>query len=299
MSPTGQYLVLANAGAGSTERDAVGAAVARLAEHAPVEMRWTADPDDFGRSVAGASEETQIVIAGGDGSIHLALVTIDRLGRNGIPIGIVPLGTGNDFARNHGIPLDPRKAAEVVVAGAHRPADAIDLVDTDTKTLVANNLHFGLGVDAARRAQSLKSAAGRFAYPIATAYEGLSGSPGHFEVHGDGDLVWSGPALAVLVLLGPSMGGGVEVVPDRTDAIDLVVIGPADVRDRLALVRDVWRGAIEDHPAVHRQSVSSVVVSRPGGDQLAADVAGELMTLGSTVDLRLRREAWRVLLPSA
>ena len=94
--------------------------------------------------------------------------------------------------------------------------DVIDLVDADTKTLVANNLHFGLGVDAARRAQSLKSAVGRFAYPIATAYEGADRFAGHFEVHGDGDLVWSGPALAVLVLLGPSMGGGVEVVPDRS-----------------------------------------------------------------------------------
>lgn len=295
---TESYLVLANADAGSTEHDAVGAAVSRLAEHAPVELRWTGGPEDFRAAVADAPANTQIVVAGGDGSIHLALSTIDQLGRNTVPVGIVPLGTGNDFARNHGLPLDPQEAADVIVGGAHRAIDAIDLIDDDTKTLVANNLHFGLGVDAARRAASLKNVMGRFAYPVATAYEGAFGAPAHFEVHGDGDLVWSGPALAVLVLLGPSMGGGVEVVPDHTEAIDLVVIGPAEVRDRLALVGDVRRGTIEAHRSVHRQTVSSVVVTRATGAQLDADVDGELLVLGATVEMRLRHEAWRVLLPA-
>ena len=40
-------------------------------------------------------------------------------------VGLIPLGTGNDFARGVGIPLDPAEAARVVVAGNVAPVDLI------------------------------------------------------------------------------------------------------------------------------------------------------------------------------
>ena len=55
-----------------------------------------------------------MVIAGGDGVISLAL---QSLARSGVPLGIIPAGTGNDHAREYGLPRTPEAAADVVCDG--------------------------------------------------------------------------------------------------------------------------------------------------------------------------------------
>jgi len=56
-----------------------------------------------------------LVVAGGDGVISLAL---QSLAHSSIPLGIIPAGTGNDHAREYGIPVgDPAAAVDVIVAG--------------------------------------------------------------------------------------------------------------------------------------------------------------------------------------
>lgn len=293
--PTRPYLVLANASAGSTARDAVGTAVARLAEHAPVRLRWTEGRDEFRAVVRDEAGDDQLVIAGGDGSLHLALNVLDELGRTDRPVGVVPLGTGNDLARNHGIPLDPHDAAEAIVAGASRGLPAIELRAGEDRMLVANNLHVGLGARAAERAQSLKPSLGRLAYPVATAAVGVLGTGEPVTVVADDAPVWDGDALAVLVLLGPSMGGGVEVVDvDPTASLDVVVIGPAGLRERASLVAKVRSGQLDEHPDVVRRSASQCHLSGPAA--AFADVDGELLDLATPVELRFVPDAWRVLL---
>ena len=61
------------------------------------------------------------IVGGGDGTLNSAAA---GLVETGMPLGVIPLGTANDFARTVGIPLDPLKAAELIVSGA--PPD-IDL----------------------------------------------------------------------------------------------------------------------------------------------------------------------------
>jgi len=54
------------------------------------------------------------IVGGGDGTLNAAAA---GLVYTGLPLGVLPLGTANDFARTLGIPLDPVKAAEMIVAG--------------------------------------------------------------------------------------------------------------------------------------------------------------------------------------
>jgi diacylglycerol kinase (ATP) len=54
------------------------------------------------------------IIGGGDGTLNAAAA---GLVYTGLPLGVLPLGTANDFARTLGLPLDPVKAAELIVAG--------------------------------------------------------------------------------------------------------------------------------------------------------------------------------------
>ena len=55
-----------------------------------------------------------LVVCGGDGLINLAL---QEQAGSGVPLGIVPAGTGNDHAREYGIPTHPRRAADIVANG--------------------------------------------------------------------------------------------------------------------------------------------------------------------------------------
>lgn len=301
--PPASYLVLANAGAGSTAREAVALAVATLSEHAPTELCWTDDPAAFRGACVGIDDDRQLVVAGGDGSIHLALCTLAEVGRTHLPLGIIPLGTGNDFARNRSLPLDPVEAAGVIVSGFHRGIDAMVLdgepVDQggDGVRMVANNTHVGLGVEAARTARRMKWVLGRFAYPVATAYEGAAGDAIPLTVSADGDVVFDGPLLAVLVLLGPSMGGGVEVTPDAPRRLDVICVQPASRGERARLVGAALRHRIFDDERVIRRHASAVTID--GADGVDANVDGELLSYRGAITLTHRPEAWNILVPAA
>ena len=290
------HLVLANDGAGSTSRRDVALAVSRLAEHAPTELRWTSEPEEFEALVRDATD-AQLVVAGGDGSLHLALQTLDALGRTDEAIGIIPLGTGNDFARNHDIPLEPQEAADVVLAANARAVDAIELRDDGThRELVANNLHLGMGVDSARAAQRWKPVLKRFAYPVATAWTGATGGSAPLRVTVEDEVVWDGPLLACLFLLGPSMGGGVELVDTTEGTIDVVVVEPVEPRERVALVRAAMRDGLTQTDRAHRWTGRRASVHATG--TIDADIDGELAEHRRALHLELRPAAWRVLVPS-
>lgn len=289
------HLVLANDGAGSTSRRDVALAVSRLAEHAPTELRWTSEPQEFEDLVRDATDQ-QLVIAGGDGSLHLGLQTLDALGRTDEPVGIIPLGTGNDFARNHDIPLDPQEAADVVLGGHARAVDAMELRDDGThRELVANNIHLGMGVDSARAAQRLKPTLKRFAYPAATAWTGATGGAAPLRVTVDDEVVWDGPLLACLFLLGPSMGGGVELVETTDGVIDVVVVAPVEPRDRIGLVRAAMRDGLDSTRHGHRWTGTRATVQAVG--TLDTDIDGELCEHARTLHLELKPRAWNVLVP--
>lgn len=61
-----------------------------------------------------------IACCGGDGLVSLVL---QEQAMSGKPLGIIPTGTGNDHAREYGIPLDPERAAETIAVGRHRTTD--------------------------------------------------------------------------------------------------------------------------------------------------------------------------------
>jgi diacylglycerol kinase family enzyme len=118
-------LVVTNASAGTTDDDRVDAALSVLRSGADVTVRSCAEPGDLDAVLDGGLDGRTLVLVGGDGSVHTA---VGRLrARGGLdpdrPVGIVPLGTGNDLARTLGIPLDPADAARALLAGRTRRLD--------------------------------------------------------------------------------------------------------------------------------------------------------------------------------
>jgi YegS/Rv2252/BmrU family lipid kinase len=118
-----------------------------------------------------APETDAVVVCGGDGSINAAA---PGLMATGLPMGVIPMGTANDFARTLGLPADPAAAARVVIAGRTRPID-LGLVNGAPFFNVAS---VGLSVDVADALNAgLKRRWGRFSYAVAALKVALRARP--------------------------------------------------------------------------------------------------------------------------
>ena len=117
-------LVNPSAGKGRTARLLPGI-LARLdtagRQVRPLTAASAAEADEACRAAV-ADGAGALVAVGGDGTVHLALQAVAG---TGVPFGVVPVGTGNDFATEVGVPTEPSKAADAAshaARGTARPA---------------------------------------------------------------------------------------------------------------------------------------------------------------------------------
>ncbi len=222
------YLVITNADAGTADQESLGRALSVLAEHASVEVAATANPGELD-GVLHRAGSRRIVAVGGDGSLHAVVAALHR--RHDLDtavIGLIPSGTGNDFARTMGIPLDPEEAAHVLLDGEVR---RVDLIVDELGGVVVNNVHVGAGAQASRRGHRWKKRLGavglgkvnlgKLGYPIG-AFQAAFMPPQlrlRIEVDGEVTVDVDEPVLMVAVGNGASVGGGTELTP-RADAED-------------------------------------------------------------------------------
>ena len=293
------FVVLANAAAGSVDDRSLAAAVAELAHHGPTVVRRTEGPDDVDEAL-GALDGRRPIVVGGDGSLHLAVNRLLALGLGDeVALGLVPLGTGNDLARGVGLPLEPVEAARLVATGEPRALAVAEVGGWDE--VVVNNAHLGVGAEAAARATGLKPRLGPLAYPAGALVAGIRPEPVEVAVDVDGSRWFGGEALALVLALGPSAGGGHELAPraePTEDAMEVVVITPGGAAKRLGLALDVLRGrdpARRDE--VERASGTRVRVAVADGEA-RWDVDGELVEWESEVEVAVRPAAWRLVTPS-
>lgn len=284
------FLLMVGGRAGSTEDAAVEAARTELADHAAVEVVTSAAPPDLDAALD-ALDGRVLVIAGGDGSVHVVANALDRRGElAGTMLGLVPLGTGNDLARTVGLPLDPAGAARRVAEGAPLP---LDLIRT-AEGVVVNAAHAGIGVAAAEQAADLKDALGPAAYPAGAVAAGASADPLALRVEVDGRPLGDGELLVVGVGNGRTVGGGTALFPDADPADGLLeVVAAADggVWERLRLGLATRRGEHGDLEGVHLTRGREVVVT-------GAATWNDDGELGEEVDgrrLRVEPAAWRLL----
>jgi diacylglycerol kinase (ATP) len=217
-------LLITNAAAGSNEQDAVDAALEVLRGATKVDVAATKEPEELD-DVLAELRGRSVVVAGGDGSLHAvvnALWHLELLGST--RLGLVPLGTGNDFARGVGIPLEPSEASEVIVAGATR---RVDLIVDDQSTVVVNNVHLGVGAQASREARKWKSRLGRFGYVAGALEAAVHPDFIRVRVCVDGqDLLRRQRVVQVAIGNGSTVGGGTELIPDADPSdgeLDVIV----------------------------------------------------------------------------
>lgn len=273
-----RLLAIANSGAGSSDDEVVDRVVQTLKGGSEVELVSTSSPEDLEAELSARPDLDGVVVLGGDGSLHAVVAALHAAGRLGdVTIGLVPLGTGNDFAATLGLHPDAVAAAEVILAGTTR---GIDLIIDGTGGVVINAAHIGIGAEAAAAARPWKKALGPAGYAVGAAITGIKGltTPGaRLQISVDGEpLPRRSPVIQVAVGNGQFVGGGAPLLPqaDPSDGeLDVSVSYTESARRRIAYAFSVRRG---DH---HRRD--DVVYLRGtrvtvDGDALRCTSDGEL-----------------------
>src|SRR5258707_1467706 len=220
--------------------DAIRAAVARqrAAGHR-MEVRVTWENGDARGFVSEADGADLVIAAGGDGRLNEVVHGLMDLSKPTRPIlGIVPLGTANDFATGCGIPRDPAKALALCIRGEAVPID----VGKANEHWFINAASSGFGAQiTATTSPELKRLLGPAAYTVMGAilainlhhYQGRLRLP-------DREITGSGPVA--IVGTGRQTGGSIQVAPHaRIDdgLLDVLVVRQISPTALLAAAREL------------------------------------------------------------
>lgn len=205
-----------------------------------------------------------VVVLGGDGMVNIAAQV---LAGTGVPLGIIPLGTGNDTARSLGIPLkDVAAATDVILGGRTRRIDLARASGRYFATVMA------AGFDAAvnERADQMAWPKGQLKYSLAilAVLARFRPIPYTLELVGEDDTV-TRQVEGMLVSIGntDSMGGGLRVTHGADVADGLLDVVLFRAVPRIELIKNypkLFTGGHTSHPAYERHRVRRVTVAAPG-----------------------------------
>jgi diacylglycerol kinase (ATP) len=213
-----------------------------------------------------------LVVCGGDGMVHLG---VQAVAGTGVPLGLIPSGTGNDVARYLDIPRkNPDDAVERVVHGHPR---VLDLARSGSRYYVTV-LAAGFDAVVNERANRMTWPRGQMKYNIATLAELRVFQPLPYTLQLD-DREVRLEAMLVAVGNGPSFGGGLRIAEGAIlddGLLDVVVIKPISKPELVRTYPKLFKGTHIHHPQYEHHLVRSVTVAAPGivsyadGERLAA-----------------------------
>lgn len=288
-APRGRCAVIYNPiKVSDTFRERVEEALTRHSYDSPLWLATTEEDPGRGMVKEAVAAEVDLVIgAGGDGTIRLIA---DGLAGTGIPLGVVPAGTGNLLARNLDLALDEDTALEIAMGGHTRTIDLIKLTVDDRPAE-----HFavigGVGVDAVIMNETdpdLKAKIGAGAYLVAAA-KAVGRLPIRVTVRVDGRRPFRRQAMVCLVGNVGQLQGGINLIADADAAdglLDVYVASPQRLIHWLKmLLRMITRRAQNDDRVdqLKGRTVTISLEGRAEDYQLDGDVIGSCRFLRAEI----------------
>lgn len=235
-----------------------------------------------------------MIVGGGDGTLSTA---VDHLAHHGVTLGVLPLGTANDFARTLQIPTDLDAACETIANG--KVVD-IDLGRVgDNRFVNVASIGLSVGVTQALTPR-LKRRLGPLAYPVATlrAYRAHVSFTAWLEFpDGDHEPLRLEDLMQVAVGNGRHYGGGNAVSPtagidDHT--LDVYAISKGRFREHMSVARFLRDGSFVEHDNVLHLTTRKIVL-RTEPEQ-PVNVDGEIVA-STPQEFGVDRNALEVLVP--
>lgn len=149
--------------------------------------------------------ENDLVVLGGDGTLHEVLNGIDDPTR--CKIGLIPIGTGNDFATKLGIPLDVTAATNLILDGQAKPVDYLEVGNRRCMNVAG----FGMDVDVLERCHKGKMK-GKPKYLMSLMQSIFAFKGCALTVESEGKR-WDCNALVAVACNGSQFGGGIRICP--------------------------------------------------------------------------------------
>lgn len=187
-----------------------------------------------------------VIVVGGDGLVHLA---IQELANSDIPLLVIPAGTGNDFARALGLPLDNPEL--ILETSSSREPIRVDLGEVNDRYFAAI-LSTGFDSVVNERANRMKWIRGQIKYTLAILLELPFFKPRSYKFSVD-SLNFASDAMLIAIANSSSYGGGMLVAPDADfddQIFDIVILGPVSKIEFLKVFPKVFSGSHITHPAV-------------------------------------------------
>ena len=203
-----------------------------------IEVRVTWEKGDARRFVSEAGKVDLLIAAGGDGTLNEVLHGLMNLPQRAQPVlGVVPLGTANDFASGCGIPRDPEKALALCTEGDALPID----IGKANEHWFINAASIGFGAEAtAITSPELKRLLGPAAYTVMAAILAMNARQYHGRVIFPAREISGSDPVAIVG--NGSQTGGLQVAPRaRVDdgLLDVLVVRHIPPTALLAAAREL------------------------------------------------------------
>jgi YegS/Rv2252/BmrU family lipid kinase len=252
-----------------------------------------ADVGTLAAREAAAGGADLVVAAGGDGTVRGCA---EGLAGTDVPLGIVPLGTGNLLARTLRIPAHPKAALNVALGGKTASEDhRIDLAAADGTLFTAMA---GMGLDAAVVAATrLKHHLGWIAYAVAGAAH-LALPPVRFTIRMDDEPPVEREARSVVVGNSGLLPGGFTLLPDARIDDGLLDVGVLAPHGPFGWPRVATRVLTHSHRQdgnLERFQARKVEIT--AHSPLPREIDGEVVAHGRTLTVEVRPAALWVRVP--
>ncbi|MEI2263818.1 lipid kinase YegS [Erwinia sp. CGal63] len=278
--------ILNGKGAGNEE---LREAILKLREEGmSIEVRVTWEQGDGERFVkeAVALGAATVIAGGGDGTINeiaTALAGVETAQRP--VLGIIPLGTANDFATSAGIPEEMEHALRLAIVGK---ATAVDLARVNQDRYFINMATGGFGTRITTETpEKLKSALGGVSYLIHGLLRMDTLKADSCELRGP-DFSWQGDALVIGIGNGRQAGGGQRLCPTALiddGKLELTIVTSKEI---LPTLFNSLTGGDDENPNIIRASLPWLEITSP--NEMVFNLDGE----------PLRGDAFRIeILPAA
>lgn len=225
-----------------------------------------------------------VIAGGGDGTISSAAAVAWK---NGVPLGIVPAGTMNLFARSLKLPLDIWKVLDVLAHG--RVIDA-DIGSADGRAFVHQ---FSMGLHARmvryRESYSFASRIGKIRASTRAAF-GVMLNPPEFEIEFEVDGVRETRQVSAISVSNNHFGPNSLMYADDVTGghLGFYTAPPLKPSGVAKLTFDILRGKFRDSPLITEMSVTNVDLHFPKArHKINCVIDGELLPIGRDVALRV------------